>query len=188
VNQYTTAYGPGSVTIYIDGVVGAPMSSSAIGQALFAAFDASGNLYVDFSPQSGQCPCIAEIVNATKGGTTLKTLKTSNSISPSGIQVTNAGKIAILDYGSTVYTYNPPTHGSLGSPIATTVLAGVGTSGSFAFTRDMSDLYTLNYNDNGIVLEYAYPPGGKSVSSFGSQGYPFGVAVFPTQYPRNGKS
>jgi hypothetical protein len=185
VNQYTTSYGPGSITIYTNGVAGAPITNPKISQALFAAFDARGNLYVDFSPKSGACPCIGRIANATKGGAKLTLLTTSNSVSPAGIQITNTGKIAILDYGNTVYTYNPPSHGSLGSPVATTVLEGVGTSGAFAFTRDMKDLYTVNYNDDGTVYEYAYPAGGASVSSFGSSGsYPFGVAIFPAQYPR----
>jgi hypothetical protein len=185
VNQYTTSYGQGSVTIYTNGVAGTPITSPAISQAFFAAFDAKGNLYVDFSPKSGKCPCVAKIADAAKGGTKLAMLRTSNSISPAGIRVTNTGQIAILDYGNTVYTYNPPAHGSLGSPVATTVLDGVGTSGAFAFTRDMKDLYTVNYNDNGTVFEYAYPAGGGNVFSFDSGGsYPFGVAVFPAQYPR----
>ena len=183
VNLYTTSFGPGSITIYTNDVAGAPITNRKISQALFAAFDAKGNLYVDFSTKSG-CPCIARIANATKGGAKLTMHTTSNSISPAGIQVTNTGQIAILDYGNIVYTYNPPSHGSLGSPVATTVLDGVGTSGAFAFTRDMKDLYTVNYNDDGTVFEYAYPAGGASVSSFEDDGsYPFGVAVFPAQYP-----
>jgi DNA-binding beta-propeller fold protein YncE len=185
VNQYTTSYGPGSVTMYTDGVAGAPITSPSIAQAFFAAFDAKGNLYVDFSPKGDSCPCLGEIANATNGGTTLALLTTSNSIHPGGIQVTTTGQIAIFDQGSnTVYTYNAPSGGSLGSPVAHAHLAGsLDAPAEFAFTSDMKNLYVANNSDNNSVYEFAYPAGGK-VSSISVGGLPFGVALFPKQFSR----
>jgi hypothetical protein len=42
-NQFTTSYGPGSVTIYKDGKPGPPITDPAISQAYFDAFDANGS-------------------------------------------------------------------------------------------------------------------------------------------------
>ena len=184
VNQYTTSNGPGSVMIYKDGVAGAPITSPSISQASFAAFDAKGNLYVDFIPTGSGCPCLGEIANATNGGTTLALLTTSNSIHPGGIQVTTTGQIAIFDLGSnTVYTYHAPSDGSLGSPVAHTRLGGsLDAPAEFAFTSDMKNLYVANNSDNNSVYEFAYPAGGE-VGSISVGGNPFGVALFPKQYP-----
>jgi hypothetical protein len=186
VNQYTTSYGPGSVTIYDRGVARATITNSAIGQASFAAFDATGNLYVTFSPNGSSCPCIGEIAHATKGGAALETLTTSNSISPYGIQVTTSGKIAIFDQTSnTIYTYKRPLHGSLGSPVASTVLTGqLDAPAQFAFTTDMRDLFVANNSDNNSVYEFPYPGGGNAVSSISVGGLPFGIALFPKQSAR----
>jgi hypothetical protein len=185
VNQYTTSYGPGSVMIYTNGVAGAPITSSSISQASFAAFDGHGNLYVTFFPNGTSCPCIGEISNATMGGTTLALLTTSNSITPYGIQVTTTGQIAIFDQGSnTVYTYNPPSGGSLGSPVASTRLhRPLDAPAQFAFTSDMNDLYVANNSDNNSVYKFAYPTGGR-LGSISVGGLPFGVALFPKQLPR----
>jgi hypothetical protein len=187
VNQYTTSYGPGSVTMYVNGVEGATITNPAIDQASFDAFDAKGNLYVTFAPNGSSCPCIGEIADATKGGATLATLTTANSISPYGIQVTASGQIAVFDQGSnTIYTYNPPVGGSLGSPVARTVLGGTFLNGpaQFAFTKDMKDFYVANNSDNNSLYEYRYPAGGGPVSSISVGGLPFGVALFPKERPR----
>ena len=184
VNLVTTSYGPGSVTIYTQGVAGAPITDPSVNQMNFAAFDGHGNLYVDGSTHTAGF--IGEIAGATNGGTKLTMLTTANRIAaPGGIQVTNSGRIAILDQGSNViYTYNPPVGGSLGVPVAVTKLGGQYASIPFVFTKDMKHVYTTNYNDDNLVLEYAYPAGGKAVSYFYSEGsFPYAVAVIPTQLP-----
>jgi len=186
VNQYTTTYGPGSVTLYANGTRRATITNEAIGQASFAAFDARGNLYVTFSPKGGHCPCIGVIAGATNGGNKLTLLMTSNSISPGGIQVTTNGRVAIFDDGTdAVDTYEPPKGGSLGSPVARTVLGTpLDAPAQFAFTADMQDLYVANNSDNNSLYEFAYPRSGGAVSSISVGGLPFGVALFPKQDPR----
>jgi hypothetical protein len=187
-NQYTTNNGPGSITMYKDGTATATITNSAILQAFFDAFDASGNLYFTFSPSSGGCPCIGEIAGATKGGTTVTLLSTVNTISPYGIQVTNDGDIAVFDMKrDIIFTYGPPVNGLLGTPIADTVVRGTETNplnapAQFAFTSDMHHLYIANNSDNSVVYEFGYPRGVRT-TDFSIGGTPFGVAVFPKQYP-----
>jgi hypothetical protein len=150
------------------------------------AFDATGNLYVDAYGPNGGAAAVGEVANATSGGNTYTPLTTSNAFeSPGGVQVTTNGQITIGDAnGSAIYTYNPPSNGSLGAPVRTTLLPTSGVVLAYAFTKNMRDLYTA---DAGLDVsnEYAYPAGGTPVSTIPfSGGTPYGVAIIPTQYPR----
>jgi len=186
-NQETTGFGPGSVSIFKGSTLLRTITSSNLQSASFCAFDGKGNLYVD-GLGSNSNVFIGEIPHATSGGTTFEQLTTTNTIvNPTGIQVTTTGgQIAIEDSGNqAIYTYNPPSGGSLGAPTQTTPLSGSGNEKSFAFTKSMADLYTSDFY-GGEVLEYTYPTGGTPVStiSVGSEtSTPFGTAVIPTQYP-----
>jgi len=186
-NIISTSGGAGSVTIYKSGVAQATISNPTFARVYFCAFDATGNLYVDGSDPNGSV-VVGEIAKATSGGTTLATLTTGNTISfPGQVQVTTTGQIAIDDQlGPTVYTYNPPKSGSLGSPVSTTSLSGSSDPVTFAFTNDMKDLYTA---DAGLAVsnEFAYPAGGSPVSTINVGGQPIGTAVIPTQYPKKKK-
>jgi sugar lactone lactonase YvrE len=185
VNQYTTSYGPGSVTMYSDGVPAATVTNARIGQASFAAFDNAGNLFVTFAPRGGTCPCVGEIAGAAQGGTTLTALTTSNAISPNGIAVTASGDIALFDETkNAVDTYGPPTGGTLGAPLARTVLRGtLDAPAQFAFASDMNDLYIANNSDNNSLFEFGYPSGA-AVASIPIGGLPYGVAIYPKVLPR----
>jgi|SRR5271169_2162432 len=182
-NIIDTNGGPGSVTLYRNGVAKATILNSSFARVYFCAFDATGNLYVDGEDASGNV-LVGEIANASTGGRTFSTLTYSAPISfPGGIQVTNSGQIAILDQlGPIIYTFNPPVGGSLGSPVATTTLDGSSDPVTFAFKVAALQLYTA---DAGLAesLEFAYPGGGSSEATISVGGQPIGVAVVPTQMP-----
>jgi hypothetical protein len=158
--------------------------------AYFCAFDGKGNLYVDGADTNGNA-LIGEIPRATSGGSTFEQLTTTNAIgSARGIQVTTAGgQIAILDYGNrAIYTYNPPSGGSLGTPTQITPLGDSANPYTFAFTKNMTDLYMADAG-KGDAFEYSYPAGGTPVSTLavGDGALPFGTAVIPTQYPSSSR-
>ena len=183
-NIISTSGGPGSILIYKKGKAGFKISNSILARVYFCAFDADGNLYVDGENASGQV-VIGEIANATKGGKKIKRLTYDGTTIgfPGGIQVTTHDKIAIMDQdSSTIYTFNQPVKGSLGSPIATTVLTGSSDAVTFAFTASNKDLWGADAATTGVA-EFAYPAGGNPVKSFTEGGEPIGVALVPAEQP-----
>jgi hypothetical protein len=183
-NILSTTGGPGNILIFKKGKAGFKISSSILARVYFCAFDAKGNLFVDGENSSGQV-VLGEIANATTGGKKLKTLTyTGATIGfPGGIQVTTHDKIAILDQESgTIYTFNQPVKGSLGSPIATTVLTGSSDPVTFAFTASNKDLWGADAGTTGVA-EFAYPAGGNPVKQFMEGGEPIGVALVPAEQP-----
>jgi len=187
-NFYTSSGGPGSVSIFKGSTLLRTITSSTLLYAYFCAFDGKGNLYVDGEDTNGNV-LLGEIPHATSGGSTFEQLSTTNTFgAATGIQVTTAGaQIAILDpRNKAIYTYNPPSGGSFGTPTQITPLgSSVLNPTTFAFTKNMADLYTADEISNGDAYEYAYPTGGTPLSTLtvGSGGFPFGTAVIPTQYP-----
>ena len=146
------------------------------------AFDEKGNLYV---ASLSQYP-IAEV----KGGCNSKkitTLTTANNLKAVySIQIDKADQIVVLDSGAdTVYAYNPPHKGALGSPVSTTPLT---TSGSFpyalAFLASGTDFYATQLpGSNGFANEYDFPAGGTPEKSITVGGGPIGIAVTPPLIP-----
>jgi hypothetical protein len=186
-NFQTAVGGAGSVSIFKGSKLQSNITSPTLAYVFFCAFDASGNLYVDGHDATNNF-VVGEIRNATSGGTKFEQLTTANAIAyPSGIQVTTSGQIAIEDLVNlAIYTYNPPSRGSLGTPAHITPLGGSGGPVTFAFTKNMADLYTAD--DSAYELfEYAYPAGGAPVSTITVSGVPYGTAVIPTQYPENSR-
>jgi hypothetical protein len=170
--------GQGGFIIYKNGKAQKPILSSLISRVYFCGFDAKGNLYAD-----GQDSNFATVIGELpKGSKTFKVLTTGNAISfPGGVQVTTKGKIAIDDQNAaSIYTYNPPKGGSLGSPIATTALSGSGDTVTYAFTSTDKDLWTADAA-NAASYEFAYPAGGSAVKTITVGGQPIGVAVVPAQ-------
>jgi DNA-binding beta-propeller fold protein YncE len=185
-NILSTTGGPGDILIFKKGKAGFKIVSSALARPYFCAFDAKGNLYVDGENSAGQV-VIGEIANATKGGKKFETLRyTGAAISfPGGIVATTRDKIAILDQeASTIYTFNQPVKGSLGSPIATTVLTGASDIVTFAFTASNKDLWGADAGTTGVA-EFAYPASGNAIKSFSEGGEPIGVALVPAEQPEN---
>jgi len=184
-NGATTGYGPGSVSIFKGSTLLRNITSANLRYAYFCAFDGQGNLYVD-GEDSNYNVLIGEIPHATSGGSTFEQLTTANTIGDAeGIQVTTAGgQVAIEDaLNRAIYTYNRPSGDSLGTPTQTTPLDGSSNPVTFAFTRNMTDLYTAD-NASGGAFGYAYPTGGTPTTTIAvSDAGPLGTAVIPTQYP-----
>jgi len=189
-NIFAANSGPGSVTIYKDNRIVATVSSPNLLRAYFSAFDATGNLLVS-GVDGNELASVGEIPNATSGGRLVYTqLRTNNKLTfPGDVQVTTTGSIVYDDQGdesgSTLYTYDPPKNGSLGTPTSVTQLGGSTDVITFAFTNTLADLYGADAG-NLDAAEYVYPAGGKSIRSFPlpHADLPIGIAIVPTQYPK----
>lgn len=181
--------GPGNVTFYKKGSTSActNVSDPNWNEVFSGAFDASGNLFVDGVDRDGN-PLVGEVSGGC-AATSLTTLSVGNTMSGvAGVQVVH-GNILILNqnYGSfspEIYTYAPPSGGSLGSPIATTKLSGGIEMESFAMTRDDRHLWIAHSDVAYGRIEYTYP-GGRFVKSFNEPRLvtAFGIAVNPAASP-----
>jgi hypothetical protein len=174
---------PGSVSLYKNGSIIATVTDPAFEEVFFGAFDATGSFYFDGLNTSGEV-FVAVIAHANTGGRTVQYLSTGNALAfPGGVQVNNNGTISVDDQENfAVYTYNPPSGGSLGSPISTTSLGGSEDPVTFAFKIHNHNLYTADVA--GVANEYSYPAGGNPTNVISvSGGEPIGVAVIPTQMP-----
>ncbi len=174
----------GGFRIFKNGKAQKALRSSTIYRVYFLAFDAAGNVYADGQDSDGNV-VVGELANATSSGKTFKALTTNNMIGfPGGVQVTTTGKIAVNDQDfASVYTYNAPKNGSLGSP-KTTVLTGSGDAVTFAFTATNKDLWTADaFNE--ATLEFKYPAGGSALHSISVPGARelIGVALVPAEVP-----
>ncbi|MGA2761347.1 MAG: hypothetical protein ABSF08_13635 [Candidatus Cybelea sp.] len=136
----SNSYGFGSIAFYAKGATSPTkviLADSKFAGDYYCAFDASGNLYLDSKNGSG--PFEAGEVVGGIAGKVVKPLTTANLLqNPGGVQVTKSGQIAILDQSNgsgspTIYTYGPPSHGSLGKPVATTPLSSANDAVAFAF-------------------------------------------------------
>ncbi|HXB83505.1 MAG TPA: hypothetical protein VNU22_09190 [Candidatus Acidoferrum sp.] len=185
----TSPSGPGNVTFYKKGSTSActSVSDPSWNEVFSGAFDASGNLFVDGIDRDGN-PLVGEVSGGC-AATSLTTLSVGNTLSgAAGVQVVH-GNILILNqnYGSfspEIYTYAPPSGGSLGSPIATTKLSGGIEMESFAMTRDDRHLWIAHSDVAFGRIEYTYP-GGRFVKSFNEPRLvtAFGIAVNPAASP-----
>jgi len=180
----------GNVAFYAKGATTACASVSDPGWngMQFGAFDASGNLFIVGINQSGD-PIAGEISGGCSA-TSVVTLSAANPFTANlaGVQVVN-GNILILDqdyntFAPVIYTYAPPSKGSLGSPIATTALtAGIEMTG-FAMTKDDKHLWIAHSDEDYGGIEYTYPAG-KFVNSFNEPNLvtEAGIAVNPAARP-----
>ena len=151
------------------------------------AFADNGRLYVTgYLPGSEGYYAVGEI----KGGCQAKRitlLAKSGMVAYGTIKINKANQIAIVYYGTspeTLYTYDPPKHGSLGNPVSSTPLVGT-TAASFTFLASGSDVYTADYSNSGIgsSSEYDYPVGGMAEKTIAVGGLPVDVAVTPPLVP-----
>ncbi len=193
-NLYSTSYGPASVSFYAAGSTNptSTISTAAIAEIYFCAFDANGNLYLDgyefvlgAGGGFGFYRVVAGEIAGGINGTAITALKTGNTINyPGGVQVTTGGQIAIMDQGPgpAIYTYNPPESGSLGSPVATTSLGGSFDPVTFVFDKTAKRVFTADAESDSWN-EYAYPAGGSPLHShpLPRGGLPIGVAITPTE-------
>ena len=151
-------------------------------RVLFDAFDASGNLFIDGQDAAGNA-LVGEVSGGCKA-TSIATLGVGNTIIfPGGVQVEN-GNILIDDQGvPAIYTYAPPSGGSLGSPTATTTLIAGTDPVTFAMMKGGLSLWTANTFTLPGGYKYTYP-GGLFLKSI-TDGFlaPIGIAVNPAAKP-----
>ncbi len=172
---------------------------SAFPNGIFgAAFDHNGNLYFDGTGSGTDAPlAVGKIAGGCKAKNA-ETLTTTNAVVYAGdIKVNKTGRIAILaaigtsPYQVVIYTYDPPKHGSLGSPVSSTPLPETidNASGTFAFQASGRRLWSGYYGVGSSYIsgayEFAYPAGGAPEKTI--VGDPdletLGVAVTPALIP-----
>jgi NHL repeat len=182
-NIITSDGGPGSVTLFRNGSAVATITDPNLEEAFYGAFDATGSFYFDGFDSDGVM-FVAVIAHANTGGRTVQYLTTSNSLEfPGGVQVNNDGTIDIGDQDqASIFTYNPPSGGSLGAPVSTTVLSGSSDAVTFAMKVHNHNLYTGDAG-NASSQEYSFPGGVLENSITSGLEFPIGVAVTPTQMP-----
>jgi len=181
--------GPGNVFLYAKGSTSAcaTVTDPNWHNMYFGAFDASGNLFIDGFDHNGN-PLVGEISGGC-AATSITTLTTGNTISGiAGMQVVN-GNILILaqnyaTFSPEIFTYAPPSGGSLGTPIATTKLSAGIEMETFAMTQGNRDLWIVHSDVAYGRIEYTYP-GGRFVKSYNEPGLAtaFGIAVNPAASP-----
>ncbi len=180
-NIIDTSANPGSVTIYKNGVQGPTITDPSIQEAYFCGFDNSGNLYFDYRKPDFSVG-IGVIANVSKKGVTFTELTTAQTIQyPGGVEAAKRN-VAVLDQlAQTIYTFAPPVAGSLGAPIDTTVLNGVGDPVTFWFGPNFKDVW-IGDAENGDAADYRYPAGGSALSDISiPSSQPIGVAVYRTR-------
>jgi hypothetical protein len=183
-NYLTSALAPGSVSFFAKGST-QPCSTVKDPNWVYFfndAFDASGNLFIDGLTASG-----ATLVGEVSGGcgaTAITTLSVGNTISwPGGVQVSD-GNILIGDVNKqAIYTYAPPSGGSLGSPTAITTLAGAVSPVTFAIEANGKHVRTADAAANTLYAAlYTYPEGAY-VSKLADHLWAVAVAVYPPARP-----
>jgi hypothetical protein len=196
-NLQSTAGTGGDVVIYAKGSTSAcaTVSDPNWSGMYFGAFDASGNLFIDGFDRNGNT-LIGEISGGC-GATSIAPLSTGVTIYlVGGVQVYN-GNILIEDQVGpggplgtntpTIYTFAPPTGGTLGQPLATTTLAAGGNwfPVTFAMMKDGEHIWIAHSGIAAGRVEYSYPRG-LLVKSFDDSRYvtPIGIAVNPASIPR----
>jgi hypothetical protein len=183
-NYLTNALTPGSVSFFAKNST-QPCSTVKDPQWVYFfndAFDASGNLFIDGRTAGG-----ATLVGEVSGGckaTSITTLSVGNTISwPGGVQVSD-GNILIGDANKqAIYTYAPPSNGSLGSPTVVTALAGAGDPVTFAIEENGKYVRTADLAPDRLYAGlYTYPKGAY-VSKLGDHVWAAAVAVYPPARP-----
>jgi hypothetical protein len=183
-NYLTSSLAPGSVSFFAKNAT-LPCSNVTDPNWVYFfndAFDASGNLFID-----GQTAAGTTLVGEISGGckaTSITTLSVGNTISyPGGVQVSD-GNILIGDVTKeAIYTYAPPSGGSLGSPTVVTTLARAKAPVTFAIEANGKHVRTADFAadrlDAGL---YTYPKGA-FVSKLGDHLWAEAVAVYPPARP-----
>ena len=179
-NYLTSALAPGSVSFFAKNST-QPCSTVKDPNWVYFfndAFDASGNLFID-----GQTVGGGTLVGEVSGGckaTSITTLSVGNTISwPGGVQVSD-GNILIGDVNKqAIYTYAPPSGGSLGSPTVVTTLAGAVAPVTFAIEENGKHVRTADVAANRLYAGLYRYPKGAYVSKLADHMWAVAVAVCP---------
>jgi hypothetical protein len=148
----------------------------------FPSFDHAGNLFIVEEEASNIV--VGEITGGCKATKITQFTSAKLPLSAGGIQVDQAGQIAIADHiRRTIDIYSPPKGGSLGNPVSIIRLKGSSNPETFAFLASGADLYTVAGILHAVADEYAYPAGGAQENAISVGGNPVGVAVTPPLVP-----
>ncbi|MFY9738092.1 MAG: hypothetical protein WAK11_03475 [Candidatus Cybelea sp.] len=183
-NYLTTALAPGSVSFFAKNSTQPCTTVKDPNWIYFFndAFDASGNLFIDGQTADGGT-LVGEVTGGCKA-TSITTLNVGNTISwPGGVQV-SGGNILIGDVNNqAIYTYAPPSGGSLGSPTVVTTLAGAVSPVTFAIEANGKHVRTADAAADTLYAGlYTYPKGGY-VSKLADHLWAVAVAVYPPARP-----
>jgi hypothetical protein len=183
-NYLTNSLTPGSVTLFAKNAT-QPCATVADPNWVYFfndAFDASGNLFIDGLTAAGTT-LVGEVSGGCKA-TSITTLSVGNTISwPGGVAV-SGGNILIGDVNEqAIYSYAPPSGGSLGSPTAVTTLAGAEAPVTFAIEENAKRVRTADAAaDTLYAALYTYPKG-TYVSKLADHIWAVAVAVYPPARP-----
>jgi hypothetical protein len=183
-NYLSSALSPGSVSFFAKNAT-QPCSVVKDPNWIYFfndAFDASGNLFID-GQTAGGTTLVGEVSGGC-GATSITTLSVGNTISwPGGVQVSD-GNILIGDVNKqAIYTYAPPSGGSLGSPTVVTTLAGAEAPVTFAIEENGKYVRTADFAaDKLYAALYTYPKGAY-VSKLADHLSAVAVAVYPPARP-----
>lgn len=183
-NYLTTVLAPGSVSFFAKNSTQPCTTVKDPNWIYFFndAFDASGNLFIDGQTADGGT-LVGEVTGGCKA-TSITTLNVGNTISwPGGVQV-SGGNILIGDVNNqAIYTYAPPSGGSLGSPTVVTTLAGAVSPVTFAIEANGKHVRTADAAADTLYAGlYTYPKGGY-VSKLADHLWAVAVAVYPPARP-----
>jgi hypothetical protein len=152
----------------------------------FGSFDRNGNFFTVGLDSNGNTT-LGEI----EGGCKAKTMTLVNAADNGalgGFHVNSSDQLSTADLNppgsgpAVLYTFAQPTNGSLGDPVATTMLQGTGRGSLDDFTFEASGKNFYVPDSSGAnVNEYAYPAGGNPEKTIGlGDGHlVFGVAASP---------
>lgn len=176
--------GPGSVVIYAQGASTpcARVHDPGWSEIGYAAFDKAGNIFIDGINSTFTKVLIGEISGGCKAKS-IRTVTIGNALQGvGGMQIYN-GKLLILDpTGVTIYSYNLSKKGSIGLPVARTVMSHVTVPTTFAMLVGDPTLWVADEYAS-AVDQYAYPSGSLLKVLDDGLVAPFGVAVNPAQNP-----
>jgi hypothetical protein len=163
--------GSGSVSFYPAGSVTPCATVAGPGLSpMFGGFDAAGDLFFDGYSGLAVAPIVAEISGGCSA-TAIQMLHVGNKLfQPAALQVVH-GNILIMDepvfnqgpvlavFNPVIYTYAPPSGGSLGLPTITTWLTQGITPAAFAMSSDGKHLWIVHGGVGAGRIEYTYPRG-----------------------------
>jgi hypothetical protein len=186
-NISSTEGGAGSVAVFAKGATSpcAIVGNSSFVRVYFDAFDKAGNLFVDGTDAGGRY-VVGKVTGECRARSIVPLSIRTKIALPGGVAVLSNGDVALGDQADTnvtsiVYTYKPPSGGSLGSPTKITTLKAVYDAVTFAFTQSDRSLWIADAGA-GDFAKYRYPAGGEPLTAFANFEQPAGVAVYPPQH------
>jgi hypothetical protein len=173
------SHGPGSVSIYAKGATSpcVTLSDPNWSEMAWDAFNRAGDLLVT-GINADHTKALVGQISGGCSAKSIRLLRIGNILQSAGAIQVYDGKVLILDAaGLTVYTY-APTRGSLGQPIARTVLPRAIVPVSFVMDAGGRKLWMADFY-RWAVIQYDYPSGSFLTQLNDAIRGAWGVAVNP---------